>query len=87
MLLLGCDASVFWPAGRALAGLDMAEMASAFWWGIYLGFLGYQGAGGLGKIVSCILPELSTSSELLTLLLRGRAEHPGAGQTFPSTDT
>lgn len=81
------DALVFWPAGRALAGLDMAEMASAFWRGIYLGFLGCQGAGGLGKIVSCILPELSTSSELLTLLLWGRAEHPGAGQTFPSTDT
>lgn len=40
LMLLVCDAFAFWLAVRALAGLETSEMANAFWWGIYLGFLG-----------------------------------------------
>lgn len=64
LMLLSCDSFAFSPSVRALIGLETIKTATAFWWGINFGFLRDQGPGDLGKIVSQVLCEQSTLSEL-----------------------
>lgn len=64
LMLLGCDTFAFWPSVRALVGLETIKTATAFWWGINFGFLGDQGPGDFRRIVSQVLCEQSTLSEL-----------------------